>query len=117
MTDIVRQHEFGQERKKELEQECHQMQEDHQEHQQQMIEILEKVSNQVWKVENLCSESMPAIEREYHTPPVSQARIAMPVKLNNTPNLPIFFKAGTSAKYRWVNRSMFFQVEQPTQRR
>ena len=54
------------------------------------FEILEKVSDQVWKVENMCSESMPVIEREYCTPPVSQTRIAIPIKLNNTPNLTTF---------------------------
>ena len=47
MTGIVRQCEVGWERQRDLEQECHRMQEDHQEHQQQMIEILEKVSDQV----------------------------------------------------------------------
>ena len=66
------------------------MQEDHQEHQQQMSKILENISNQVWKVENMYSESMPVIDGEFHTPPVSQARIAIHVKLNNTPNLPTF---------------------------
>ena len=55
-----------------------------------MIEILQKVSDQVLKVENMCSESMPVIEREYHTPPISHTRISIPVKLNNTPNLPMF---------------------------
>ena len=65
------------------------MQEDHQKHQQQMIEILEKVSNQVWKVENMHSESIPVIESEYPTTPVSQTRIAFPVKLSTTPNLPM----------------------------
>ena len=42
------------------------------------------------KVENLNSESIPLIEREYPTPPVSQTRITIPVKLNTTPNLPTF---------------------------
>ena len=55
-----------------------------------MIEIPEEVSDQVQKVENMDSESMPVIERECHTPPVSQARIVIHVKLNNTPNLPTF---------------------------
>ena len=36
------------------------------------------------------SESMPVIEKEYNTPPISQTRIAIPVKLNNTPTLPTF---------------------------
>ena len=38
------------------------MREDQQECQQQMIEILEKVSEQVKKVENICSGSMPALD-------------------------------------------------------
>ena len=50
------------------------MREDHQEH-QQMIEIPEKVSDQVKKVENICSGSVPALEGEYYTPPVSQMRV------------------------------------------
>ena len=36
-----------------------------------MIEILEKVSKQVKKVENIHSGSMPALDGEYYTPPVS----------------------------------------------
>ena len=43
---------------------------------QQMIEILEKVSEQVKEVENICSGSMPVLDREYYTPPVSQARVS-----------------------------------------
>ena len=89
MADIVIQCKVGQEKQRELEEEQHRMQEDHQEHQQQMIIFLQKVSNQLWKDENMYSESMPVIEREYPTPPVSQTRIAIPVKLNNTPNLPM----------------------------
>ena len=41
--DIVREHEVGQERQRDLDREHHWMREDQQEHQQQMIEILEKV--------------------------------------------------------------------------
>ena len=55
-----------------------------------MIKILEKVSNQVHKVRNMHSKSMQVIDGEFNTPPVSQARTAIPVKLNNTPNLPTF---------------------------
>ena len=47
------------------------MREDQQEHQQQMIEILEKVGDQVKKVGNICSGSVAALEGEYYTPPVS----------------------------------------------
>ena len=52
------------------------MREDQQECQQQMIEILEKVSEQVKKVENIHSGSMPALDRQYYTPPVSQVRVS-----------------------------------------
>ena len=47
------------------------MREDQQECQQQMTEILEKVNEQVQKVENICSGSMPALAEEYYTLPVS----------------------------------------------
>ena len=39
-----------------------------------MIEILEKVSEQVKRVENVCTGSMPALDGEYYTLPVSQTR-------------------------------------------
>ena len=65
------------------------MREDQQECQQQMIEILEKVSEQVKKVENICSGSMPALDKEYYTP-VSQVRVSQASKLSVPPNLPIF---------------------------
>ena len=45
------------------------MREDQQECQQQIMEILEKVSDQVKKVENIFSGSIPALEGEYFTPP------------------------------------------------
>ena len=38
------------------------MKEDQHECQQQMIEILEKVSDQIKKVENICSGSIPVLE-------------------------------------------------------
>ena len=66
------------------------MREDQQDCQQQMMEILEKVSDQVKKVENIYSGSMPALEGEYYTPPVSQIRVNRPSKLSAPPNLPIF---------------------------
>ena len=46
-----------------------------------MIEILEKVSEQVKKVENIRSGSMPALDGEYYTPPVSQVNINQVSKL------------------------------------
>ena len=65
------------------------MREDQEQHQQQMIEILEKVNDQVKKVENICSGLVPALEGEYYTP-VSQMRVNTPSKLNTPPNLPTF---------------------------
>ena len=66
------------------------MREDQHEYQQQMIEILEKVSDQIKKVENICSVSIPVLEGEYYTPPVSQMKVNKPGKLSISPNLPIF---------------------------
>ena len=66
------------------------MREDQQECQQQMIEILEKVSEQVKKVVNIHSGSMPALDGEYYTPPLSQVRVSQMSKLSAPPNLPIF---------------------------
>ena len=66
------------------------MREDQHECQQQMIEILEKVSDQIKKVENICSGSILVLEGEYYTPPVSQIKVNKPGKLSTPPNLPIF---------------------------
>ena len=66
------------------------MREDQQECQQQMVEILEKVSEQVKKVEIICSGSMPALDGEYYTPPMSQVRVSQGSKLISPPNLPTF---------------------------
>ena len=60
---------------RELEKEHCRMREDQQEHQQQMIVISEKVSDQIKKVENICSGSLPVLEGEYYTPPVSHMKI------------------------------------------
>ena len=66
------------------------MREDQQEHQQQMIEILEKLCDQVKKVENMHSGSVPALEGEYYTSPVSQMTVTTLSKLSAPLNLPIF---------------------------
>ena len=55
-----------------------------------MIEILENVSYQVKRVENMHSGSVPALEGEYFTPPLSQRRVNTSSKLSVPPNLPIF---------------------------
>ena len=66
------------------------MKEDQHEWQQQMIEILEKVSDQIRKVEHAHSGSIPVIAGEYYTPPVSQMKMNKSSKLSAPPNLPIF---------------------------
>ena len=66
------------------------MRENQQECQQQMIEILEKVSQQVKRVENICSGSMPVLDGEYYTPPVSQVKVNRVSKLGAPQILPIF---------------------------
>ena len=58
--------------------------------QQQMIEILEKVSEQVKRVENIRTGSMPALDGEYYTPPGSQMKVNRVSKLGAPPSLPIF---------------------------
>ena len=76
-----------------------------------MIEILEKVSDQVKKVENICSGLMPVLEGEYYTPPVNHMRVSHPNKLSAPLNLPIFLGqepvSGTEGSIdQWL-----FQVE------
>ena len=66
------------------------MKEDQHECQQQMIEILEEVSDHIRKVENIYSGSIPVLEGEYYTTPVSQMNVNKPGKLSASPNLPIF---------------------------
>ena len=66
------------------------MREDQHEHHQQMIEILEKLSNQVKRVENMHSGSVPALEGEYYAPPVSHMRVNTSSKLSAPLNLPMF---------------------------
>ena len=63
---------------------------DQHECQQQMIEILEKVSDEIKKVENICSGPILALEGEYYTSPVSQIKVNRPGKLSTPPDLPIF---------------------------
>ena len=55
-----------------------------------MIKILDKVSDQVKRVENMHSGSVPVLEGEYDTPPVSETRVNNSSKLSAPPNLPIF---------------------------
>ena len=90
ITEIVKEQEVQGEKQKELEQEQCQLRENQQECQQRMIEILEKVSEQVKRVENIHSGSMPALDGEYCTPPMSQVKVNRVSKLSAPPNLPIF---------------------------
>ena len=87
------------------------MREDQQEHQQQMIEILEKVSEQVREVENICSGSMPVLQGKYYTPPASQTRVSHPNKLSAPPNLPIFSGQETVPSTEGSIDQWLFQVE------
>ena len=79
--------------------------------QQQMIEILEKVSDQIRKVENACSGSIPVIEGEYYTPPVSQMKMNKPSKLSAPPNLPIFSGQEPVPSTKGSIDQWLFQVE------
>ena len=54
---------------------------------------------------------MPVIEREYHTPPVSQARIVLLSKLNNTPNLLTFSGQEPVPSTDWSIDQWLHQVE------
>ena len=71
------------------------MRENQQECQQQMIQILEKVSEQVKKVENICSGSMPALDGEYYTPPVSEGKSSEQAECSS--EFAYIFGARTSA--------------------
>ena len=76
-----------------------------------MIEILEKVSDQVKDVENMHSESVPVLEGEYYTPPVSQTRIATPSKLSAPPKLLTFSGQEPVPSTERLIDQWLFQVE------
>ena len=76
-----------------------------------MIEILEKVSDQVKKVENICSESVPVLEGEYDTPPVGQTRIATPSKLSTPSNLHTFSGQEPVPSTEGLIDQLLFQAE------
>ena len=76
-----------------------------------MIEILEKVSEQVKKVENIRSGSMPALDGEYYTPLVSQVKINRVSKLSAPPNLPIFLGQEPVPSTEGSIDQWLFQVE------
>ena len=87
------------------------MKEDQHECQQQMIEILEKVSDQIKKVENICSGSIPVLEGEYYTPPVSQMKFNKPGMLSAPPSLPIFSRQEPAPSAKGSIDQWLFQVE------
>ena len=87
------------------------MREDQHECQQQMIEILEKVSDQIRNVENEHSGSIPVIEGEYYTPPVSQMKMNKSSKLSAPPNLPIFSGQEPILSTKRSINQWLFQVE------
>ena len=87
------------------------MKEDQHECQQQVIEILEKVSDQIKKVENIHSGSIPVLEGEYYTPPVSQMKVNKPDKLSTPPNLPIFSEQEPVLSTEGLIDQWLFQVE------
>ena len=87
------------------------MREDQQEHQQQMMKILEKVSDQLKKVENICSGSVSALEGEYYTPPTSQIRVNTTSKLSAPPNLPTFLGQELVPSTEGSINQWLFQVE------
>ena len=76
-----------------------------------MMEILEKVSDQVKKVENICSGSVPVIEGEYYTPPVNQMRVNTPSKLSAPPTLPTFLGQEPVPSTEGSIDQWLFQVE------
>ena len=87
------------------------MREDQHECQQQMIEILVKVSDQIKKVENICRASIPVLEGEYNTPSVSQMKVNKPGKLSAPPNLPVFSRQEPVPSTEGLIDQWLFQVE------
>ena len=76
-----------------------------------MMEILEKISDQVKKVENIQSGSVPVLEGEYYTHPVSQMRVNSLSKLSAPPNLPIFLGQEPVPSTEWLIDQWLFQAE------
>ena len=87
------------------------MREDQQEHQQQMIEILEKVSDQVMRVENMHSGLVPVLEGEYYIPPSSHIKVNTSNKLSAPLNLPIFSGQEPVPSTEGSRDQWLFQVE------
>ena len=62
-------------------------------------------------MENICSGSVPVIEGEYYTPPVSQMRVNSPSKWSTPPSLPTFLGQEPVPGTEGSNRHWLFQVE------
>ena len=73
--------------------------------------FLEKVSDQIRKVGNVHSGSIPVIEGEYYIPPVSQMKINKSSKLCAPPNLPIFSGQEPVPSTEESTDQWLFQVE------
>ena len=63
------------------------------------------------KVENIHSGSMPALDGEYYTPPVSHIRVNWVSKLSAPPNLPIFLGQGPVPSTEGSIDEWLFQVK------
>ena len=86
------------------------MKEDQHECQQQMIKILEKVSDQIRKVEHAHSGYILLIEGEYYTSPVSQMKMNKSSNLSAPPKLPIFSGQGPVPSTEGSIDQWLFQV-------
>ena len=76
-----------------------------------MIEILEKVSEQVKRVENICSGTMPPLDGEYSTPSASQMKVNRVSKFGAPPSLPIFLGQEPVPAMEGSIDQWLFQVE------
>ena len=76
-----------------------------------MMEILQKVNDQMKKVKNIHSGSALVLEGEYYTPPISQMRVNTPSKLSATPNLPTFLGQERVPSTEGSIEQWLFQVE------
>ena len=71
------------------------------------------MSDQIKKVENIHSGSIPVLEGEYYTPPVSQIKVNRPGKLSTPLNLPIFLGQEPVPSTEGSIDQWLFQVEGP----
>ena len=67
--------------------------------------------DQVKNVKNICSGSVPVLEEEYYTPPVSQTIINTPSKLSAPQNLPTFSGQQPVPSTEGLIDQWLFQIE------